>query len=75
MTLDHQAIVNYIKHEVSKFLKAKRVNDQTLSQLDAKIQLELYLREKKEAILLEKMRRKESQGSIEAAGSSALEEV
>lgn len=47
-------IVNYIKHEVSKFLKTMRVTDQTLAQLDAKIQLELYLREKKEAILLEK---------------------
>lgn len=36
---------------MQKFLKAKRVNETNIRELDQKIQMESYLREKREAIL------------------------
>lgn len=37
--------------EVQKFCASKRVTEQNIRELDNKVQLEAYLREKKEAIL------------------------
>ena len=36
---------------MQKFVTAKRVTEQAIRELDQKVQLEAYLREKKEAIL------------------------
>lgn len=41
----------FIEHEVRRFTATKRVNDVTLKELDQRIQMEAYLREKKDAIL------------------------
>jgi|LauGreDrversion4_2_1035121.scaffolds.fasta_scaffold200577_1 hypothetical protein len=46
--------MNFIKLEVSKLLKAKRVSDQTLIELDSRVAIEVYLRQKKDAILEDK---------------------
>jgi hypothetical protein len=40
-----------ITHEVDKFLKTKRLNAKNITELDKKIAVEIYLREKKEAII------------------------
>lgn len=55
--LDHQLtvagvqFVNFIRAEVNKFCASRRLNEASIKELDAKIQMESYLREKKEAIL------------------------
>jgi hypothetical protein len=36
--------MNFIKLEVGKLLKAKRVTDQTLIELDSRVAIEVYLR-------------------------------
>jgi hypothetical protein len=41
----------FIEQEVRRFTATKRVNDVTLKELDQRIQMEAYLREKKDAIL------------------------
>ena len=46
--------MNFIRLEVSKLLKAKRVTDQTLVELDSRVAIEVYLRQKKDAILEDK---------------------
>lgn len=43
--------MNFISAEVVKFCSSKRIKESSIRQLDHKIQLEAYLREKKEAIL------------------------
>lgn len=43
--------LNFIRGEVSKFCASKRLNEASIKELDQKIQMECYLREKKEAIL------------------------
>lgn len=40
-----------MRQEISKFVKNNRISEISLKDLDAKVQIELYLREKKEAIL------------------------
>lgn len=40
-----------ITHEVEKFLKTKRFNAKNIAELDKKISIEIYLREKKDAII------------------------
>lgn len=44
----------YIDNEVQRFLNSNRLTENNLKQLDEKIQLEKYTREKKEAILAER---------------------
>lgn len=44
-------IMNFISLEVSKLLKSKRINEETLTEIDARVAIEVYLREKKVAIL------------------------
>ena len=51
LTAQGTALLNFITVEVQKFLASKRVNERTIRELDQKIQMECYLREKKEAIL------------------------
>ena len=51
LTAQGTALLNFITVEVQKFLASKRVNEQSIRELDQKIQMECYLREKKEAIL------------------------
>lgn len=43
--------MNFISLEVSKLLKSKRINEETLTEIDARVAIEVYLREKKVAIL------------------------
>lgn len=52
-------IINYINLEVSKMLRSKRITEANLLELDSKIQIEVYLREKKNAILEDKLRQLE----------------
>lgn len=51
LTQAGQQLLAYIVAEVQKFVTAKRVTEQAIRELDQKVQLEAYLREKKEAIL------------------------
>ena len=53
MTLTPNGIqfLSYIKAEIGKFCASKRLTEATIRELDQKIQMECYLREKKEAIL------------------------
>ncbi len=51
MTQVGLAFFNHIKSEVSKFCASRRLTEATIKELDQKIQVECYLREKKEAIL------------------------
>jgi len=46
--------MNFIHNEVSKVLKCKRITEQTLLELDSRVAIEVYLREKKAAILEDK---------------------
>ena len=46
-----QELLAYIVNEVRRFVTTKRINDGNILELDQKIQLETYLREKKAAIL------------------------
>lgn len=46
-----QELLAYIVNEVRRFVTTKRINDGNIMELDQKIQLETYLREKKAAIL------------------------
>lgn len=43
--------MNYINLEVTKLLKSKRITEQSLAELDTRVAIEVYLREKKVAIL------------------------
>lgn len=45
------AFLNHIKSEVGKFCASRRLTEASIKELDQKIQVECYLREKKEAIL------------------------
>lgn len=40
--------------EVDKLLKSQRLSDQSFKDLEQKLQIEIYLREKKEAILTDR---------------------
>lgn len=51
LTPNGTQFLSYIKAEVSKFCASKRLTEATIRELDQKIQMECYLREKKEAIL------------------------
>ena len=51
LTVQGTALLNFITVEVQKFLASKRVNERTIRELDQRVQMECYLREKKEAIL------------------------
>ena len=51
LTLQGQQFYNFICAEVARFCSIKRVNEDSILELDQKIQMEAYLREKKEAIL------------------------
>ena len=53
-SLNFQQIMNFIHNEVSKVLKSKRITEQTLLELDSRVAIEVYLREKKAAILSDK---------------------
>jgi len=46
--------LNFIRIEVEKLLKAKRVTDQSLIELDSRVAIEVYLRQKRNAILEDK---------------------
>ncbi len=43
--------MKYINLEVNKLLKSKRITEQSLTELDSRIAIEVYLREKRAAIL------------------------
>ena len=43
--------MKYINLEVIKLLKSKRITEQSLTELDTRVAIEVYLREKKVAIL------------------------
>lgn len=47
--------MNYINIEVGKMLRSKRITEETLSELDSRIAIEVYLREKKFAILEDRL--------------------
>ena len=49
------SIMNYINIEVGKMLRSKRITEETLSELDSRIAIEVYLREKKFAILEDRL--------------------
>ena len=44
-------IMTLITQEVEKFGKTKRINPTNVAELDKRIGMEIYLREKKEAIM------------------------
>ena len=46
-----QELLSYIQNEVKRFVATNRVNDINIRELDQKIQMETYIREKKAAIL------------------------
>ena len=46
-----QELFSYIQNEVKRFVATNRVNDINIRELDQKIQMETYIREKKAAIL------------------------
>lgn len=51
---NHASLAAFIDGEVRRFMSKYRVtDDQALKELDARIALEAYLREKKDAILLD----------------------
>jgi hypothetical protein len=43
--------MKYLNLEVSKLLRSKRISEQSLTELDSRVAIEVYLREKKAAIL------------------------
>jgi hypothetical protein len=43
--------MKYINLEVIKLLNSKRITEQSLTELDTRVAIEVYLREKKVAIL------------------------
>lgn len=45
------SILSWLQLEVTKYLQSNRVSEQGLRELESKLQMEIYLREKKEAIL------------------------
>ena len=45
------SILTIIITEVDKFLKSKRLSNANVAELDKRIGMEIYLREKKEAII------------------------
>ena len=47
--------MNYINLEVNKMLRSKRISEEALSQLDSRVAIEIYLREKKFAILEDRL--------------------
>ena len=51
LTESHDGIVKFLSLEVEKFLKTSRLTNQTFRELEHKLQVEIYLREKREAIL------------------------
>ena len=51
LTIIGSQFVSWITAEVQKFVAQKRINEQTIHELDQKVQMESYLREKREAIL------------------------
>ena len=60
--------MNYINIEVGKMLRSKRITEETLSELDSRIAIEVYLREKKFAILEDRL----NEAGNEESGASAL---
>lgn len=48
-------IMNFINLEVSKMLRSKRITEESLTELDSRVAIEIYLREKKNAILEDRM--------------------
>ena len=51
LTASGTQFLNYITMEVNKLIAAKRINERTIRELDNRVQMESYLREKKDAIL------------------------
>ena len=51
LTISGNQFLNYITAEVQKFVSSKRINESNIRELDQKVQMESYMREKKEAIL------------------------
>ena len=47
--------MNFITAEVAKFCANKRINEKNINDLNKRIQMEAYLREKKEAILQDRI--------------------
>ena len=47
--------MNFINLEVSKMLRSKRITEESLTELDSRIAIEIDLREKKNAILEDRM--------------------
>ena len=50
-TESQESIIKFLSLEVDKFLKTQRLTNQSFRELEHKLQVEIYLREKKEAIL------------------------
>ena len=69
--------LSFIVDVVTRFCTTKRVNEASIRELDAKVAMEAYLREKKEAIL--KDRKEEMNqtgfGTIEDDQKSNLQQV
>ena len=54
-----QQFLSYIQTEVQKFVANKRITEANIRDLDQKIQMESYIREKKEAILEDRKNEKQ----------------
>ena len=56
--------MSYICQEVSRFCAIKRVNENNIRELDSKVAMEAYLREKKEAILKDRREEQSPDGAV-----------
>ena len=56
--------LSYICQEVSRFCQIKRVNETNIRELDSKVAMEAYLREKKEAILKDRREEQSPDGAV-----------
>jgi hypothetical protein len=45
------SIMAWLRNEVTKYIKGTRISESTLSELDSKVKIEIYVREKRDAIL------------------------
>ena len=73
LTLAGTQFLNYITAEVGKFISAKRLNEVIIKELDQIIQMECYLREKKEAIL-EDRKAEQQQSGIKIVGNAEIDD-
>ena len=68
----NEPMQSYIDNEVQRFLNSNRLTETNLKNLDEKIQLEKYTREKKEAILAERKGNADAKSKISERPKTAL---